>query len=284
MRLQDTENKGVELTPNPRIMRALAKSEITGNFCLPVDTLNTSLLVVDDLPFLPHIKKRKQAYKIGNRTISFHLRFLYLAIREMSIENEMTLSFATVHFSEEFEKSLLGTKRKPASNYGEQLTKLFRAASHPVEFFLVLEQGKKGQGKRLHSHMIIMHHPDDIEVITEKLKNCESNPQTGVRIGDTYEITVTLEPDSFEQVAMELDIEHGISQYRPCEKEPNDYHREYAVNIGSADYMSKELIKMKRKLNSSPIFASKELRARANKLHDQLYKKQQLLKAQGKLL
>lgn len=270
-----------KLTPNPRLTRAVERMEITGNDYRPVDTLNNYIPTVNQLPPLPSPKKKKLIDVKGKLPVSYQLRYLYIALSNLTDRTEMDTSLATVRFSAEQEEKLLASIKKPANAYGELLSKNFKKLLHPVHFFLVLERGKKSDAKRLHAHMVLSYNPNDRPAIEVILKRHTDGSPTSVMVQETYELKSYAPNSSFKATAMEMADEYNNNMYER-EKNSSLYKRTMLIDIGIADYMSKQLEKMNKELKSLPFHASRTLRAEANKLYEEAYRKQQLMKAQEK--
>lgn len=261
-------------------MRALYKAGLTGNDCLPVDTHNASLIAVDDLPSLNNLKKRDLVDKKGKRKVSYQLRYLFLALDAWcSSQPGHVMTFATVHFSLPVEVKLMRASKGPAAAYGNQLRDALKELSHPSNFFLVLENGTS-DSKRLHAHIVIACHPDDAAALKKNLKRSASPTSTGVHIQQTYTLRHTPAPGSFEEAAMELDFEHKMNSYSRGEKS-GEYIQSLPVNIGVADYISKDLAKNMVRFKGRPFYAVRELVQAANSMYDTAYRKQRELKAKN---
>lgn len=271
------------MRPNPRIMRSLINSELTGNDHLPVDTLNSNIICVDNLPSLPNPKKRKLVDLRGKRRASYQLRFLYLALENWTEQHPgCELAFVTVNFSEQQEQRLIRAKKGPAGAFSDQLQKAFRKLMLPVNFFLVIEKGKQGN-KRLHAHVVISCIPDMLVQIESMLKRYTSGGASGVDIRDHYELKIYAKPGSFERTALEMDMEYGDCSYTPKESEwfENLFVKRVPMNIGVADYMSKQLEASARLYKGKPFYAPQSLRRIANELYARMYERQQELKKAG---
>lgn len=271
------------MTPNPRIMRALAKSALTGNDHLPVDTMNSNLIRVDDLPSLPNPKKKKLIDFRGKRSVSYQLRFLYLALEKWSADRGgYKLSFVTVHFNHEEEERLKKAKKGPAGAFADLLQKALKALGYPANFFMALEEGKT-ENKRLHAHIVISHHESDQAVLIQTLRRYASSGPSGIDIRDYYKLFWTPNPAFFEAGAVEMDIEHGDISYLPDPRKPGRYYRNVALNIGVADYISKHLLSNRVRFKGIPFYAPQALRREATALFSVAYQQQQALKADGAL-
>ena len=269
------------MAPNPRIMRALAKSELTGNYHLPVDSLNSNIIRVDDLPLLPNPKKRKLIDFKGKRRVSYQLRFLYLALEQWTeAQPNCEIAFATVHFSSKQEERLKRAKKGPAGAFSDQFKKALSVLKMPHNYFLVLEQGSTGH-KRLHAHIVISYCPDEIQRLREVLERYSSGVPSGVKIQEHFELKLAAKPGSFEQVALELDLEYGECAYTESPDRAGEFSRQFPVNIGVADYMSKQLEVSEKRFKGAPFHAPQSLRRLANELYSNAYESQKAFKASG---
>ena len=278
----DTEFDITVTSPTPRLARAVARMEITGNDLLPVDTKNSNIPTVNELPLLLDPKKKRLIDKRGKRTASYQLRYLYKALKEISSSSEFITTFTTVSFSTEQEQLLLSRRKKPASTFGEQLIKTFKPLLHPVYFFLVLERGDLQASNRLHAHMIMSFHPSYYKDIRNKLKSFTDGKANKVNMKRNYDLKLYAPAGSFAKLTIDLDAEYNLSQYTRDDNKPSMYKHRTPVDIGATDYMSKQLDTMKAELKSSPIYAPQNLRSKAHQLYAAAYERQQLMKAQEK--
>ena len=271
------------MVPNPRIMRALVKSELTGNDHLPVDSLNSNLIQVDDLPLLPNPKKRKLIDFKGKRRVSYQLRFLYLALEQWTEKQAgCEIVFATVHFSVKQEERLKRAKKGPAGAFSDQLKKALMSLTTPYSYFLVLEQGTS-VNKRLHAHIVISCYPDEAANLHGILKRYTTGGPSGVDIRDHYELKFRAKHGSFEHSAMEMDLEYDDCSYTESSKKPGEFIRKVPVNIGVADYLSKQLESSERLFKGTPFYAPQNLRRLANEIYGSAYEHQKALNAAGNI-
>ncbi|TCK05868.1 hypothetical protein [Marinobacterium mangrovicola] len=273
------ESNAGDLTPNPRIMRYLEKSALLRNDLLPVDTMNSALIPTEELPYLPHPKKRKLIDYRGKRRVSYQLRFLYDALVTWTVEREgYCTSFVTLHFSREYERRLKQRKKGPAGAFSDSLQKSLKALVHDASFFLVVEQGFS-ENKRLHAHVVISYHPEDREALMVVMRHYSDN----TKIQDDFELMLKPKSGSFVASAIELDDEHGLNAYEKKKGGRGGYSMKLPVNIGAADYISKQVLSNRVRFKGSPIYAPQDLRRRAADLYADAYEQQQLLKAQGRI-
>jgi hypothetical protein len=262
-------------------MRSLCKSKLTGNDLLPVDTINSNLIQADRLPLLPNPKKKELVDVRGKRFVSYQLRYLYLALEKWTAERPgYRLSFVTVHFSQKQETRLKKARKGPVAAFADQLQKRLEAMERPVNFFMVLEEGKSDK-KSLHAHIVISHWGDDLVVINRLLRRYASPVPSGIDIKDYYLLKLAPKRDTFEAAAIEMDIEYGDSGYTPVPNRPGKYYRKMPMNIGVADYMSKQVENNRDVFKSAPFYAPQSLRRAANALYEEAYRKQQTLRDEG---
>jgi len=263
--------------PNPRILRAMQQQEITGNNLAPVDTSNSNIPSTDSLPSLSNRKKRSGPFKFGvkNRKVSYQLRYLFKALLQWKGEREgYKTAFATVHFDRITEGKLTKAKKGPVSAYGDRLSKALKSLDNEANFFFTLELGRQAN-KRLHAHILIAYHPDDFETLKTLLKKGANNTGTGLKIQHTFILKHPARPGSFEYEALELDEEHGVCSYE--KDQDGKYFKELPVNIGSVDYISKDLAKRVLTKTKHPYYAPQSLTKIANQLWDKAYEKQKAL-------
>lgn len=271
-------------SPNPRILRALQKQEVTGNDLAPVDTSNTNIPSIDSLPALPNRKKRTGPITTGKRKLSYQLRYLFKALLQWKEDKaDYKISFATVHFDRLTEDKLNAAKKGPVSAYADRLSKAISTLDHEANFFFVMEKGKSSN-KRLHVHILIAYHPDDFDTLKPLLKKGANTTGTGLKIQDTFTLQHPAQPGSFEYEALELDEEHGVCSYdndaKEAQKKGRDkkFFKVLPVNIGSVDYISKDLAKRVIINTKHPYYAPQSLTKMANQLWDEAYEKQKTWK------
>ncbi|MGI1671823.1 MAG: hypothetical protein K6L74_16075 [Neptuniibacter sp.] len=264
--------------PNPRILRALNKKKITGNDLAPVDTSNTNIPSTDSLPSLPHIKKREGLIKFasGRRKLSYQLRYLFKALHLWTEEREgHKISFATVHFDLLTERKLMSAKKGSVAAYGDRLSKALQSLNNESNFFLTLEHGKSAN-KRLHAHILISYHPDDFEHLKDLLKKGANNTGTGIKIQHTYSLKHPAKPGTDDYVNLEEELAKGICSYDKNSK--GEFVVELPVNMGAADYMSKDLAKKVVTAKKRAFYAPRSLTKISNDLWKKSYEDQKALR------
>lgn len=265
------------LSPNPRILRALNKQEITVSNLAPVDTSNSNIPTPDSLPDLPNRKKRTGPITVGKRKLSYQLRYLFKALLHWKNERDgYKIAFATVHFNLPTEHKLKATKKGPVSAYADRLSKALPSLDNETNFFFVMEQGKKSTAKRLHAHILIAYHPDDLDTLKVLLKKGANTTGTGLRIQHTYILKHPAKPGSIEYSGLEIDEANGMCCYERDHK--GSFYRELPVDAGAVDYISKELARKVLSKTKHPYFAPRSLTKIANELWDAAYEKQKSLK------
>ena len=253
-----SENRGVA-----RIERSLVNRDLTLSTGLPVDTNNSNIISSDSLK--PINKKDKKAAQIkvknhNNKSVSFDLRSLFLAIAEINgLNPSARLAFVTVNLSMKVSRKLLANSKKATKSYAINLNNRFKAGlrtkglhlKEQPSFFLVLEDSRD---KSLHAHIIISHHPDDKDTLNKMFRKDTANHNNDVVFQYEYRLWLNALPDSDAWMRNELDLEYDqhhqqddklcIYPGRAFNKHGQErFYTDVPVDIGSADYMSKDLEK-----------------------------------------
>ena len=264
------------MSPNPRILKALKQAQLTGNDHSPVDTSNTNLTSTNLLPLLEDIKKRSINKKIGKRTISFQLRYLYIALCQwMNNQPDCIHRFITVHFDLLTEARLMKGKKGPVVAYSDRLKKSLAALSHPTEFFLVIERGSTAN-KRLHAHVLLAFHAEDLSSLKAIFRKGATKTGSGVDIADTFELKHSAKPGTSAYEMLESDEANGTCLYKKNAK--GVYVVNLPLSIGAADYMSKDLSKRLPGHTGRRFFATSGITSIANSLYTAAFKEQQEIK------
>lgn len=259
-------------SPNPRILRALQKQEITVNNLAPVDTNNANIPSTDSLPFLPNPKKRSGPINIGKLKLSYQLRYLFKALLQWKeTRADHKIMFATVLFSRVTEDKLNKAKKGPVSAYGDRLSKAFKNLDNETNFFFTLEKGKS-LNKRLHAHILIAYHPDDFDTLEALLKKDAINTGSGVKTQHHYILKHPAKPGSAEYEILELDEEHGLCSYKKDEN--GNYYKKLPIDVGAADYISKDLSKGCLGKSKRRYYATRSLTQLSNELWKEGYELQ----------
>lgn len=255
----DTPAEPAEMTPNPRIMRFLAKQATTFSTSQPVDTFNTALLTPDNLPKIERKGAKKVVTKVVRRIekkthtktyihyVSYQLRCAFDVLNEdVAKDDSLTLSFITVNLSKKYSDRY---RKLGATGYGKKMKALFKRSlpnrnqNQEPSFFVVLEESCDGT---LHSHLIMRHHIQDENQIADLLRTEAKPHNNSVEIKHDYIRWLDVEPGSTEWDLHELDMElpsnENLYPYTGLDRNGNKrFYGIWPLDVGAADYMSKEL-------------------------------------------
>lgn len=259
----------------PRLARAVADLVVSGNYLGAVDTNHSRYIYRKELPKRLHRDdfKVNYQYRPGWYT-SLYLTDFFRSISHLDDKKQKSfLVFITVKFALATAEGLMSCRKSPASAYGDILRARFKGLS--VDYFLVMEGSTPTD---LHAHIIMSFCNEDENTIRELLRK-DVNDDSGVMIQTTYRRYLNAEPDSQRWHENELDIEYGISQYTKIDAKGR-WYRECPVDVGAADYISKELAMPLMGSTGRRLYAPRRVAKLAKELGEQAY---QLSKESKKL-
>lgn len=263
---------------NPALARAIAMLVTTGSLLAPVDTFNKRIVSLKDLPLLPNIKDRERAFNIGNLSVSYPLRFLFLALKERKRQRRQPaeeLLHITVNLSGAASRKLLASRKGPVGAYANKLKERMKLLSVKPDYFFIME---KSEDKTLHTHFIMVLPSGQEDLIKKILLKDTNRRPNSVKLDKEYKNYLIIKPDTDEWNLHQIDLEMGESQYPYLEtagRFSGHYYGMKMVDIGLADYLSKDL--MKRSLlgyTGRTWYAPHNITEAANNLYEEAYKLQ----------
>jgi hypothetical protein len=264
---------------NPALARAVSRLVYTGSLLAPVDTNNKRITPLERLPKLPNPGNKEAVNKIGNLKVSYPLRFQFMAVEQRRRRKQAhhDLLHITVNLSAKTTDSLLQSTRAPASAYADKINRrLNRSLLSKPDFFLVMEVSKD---QTLHVHIVMTLPSEQRAAVRDALMKDTNQHPTDVRIDTHYKNYLNIERDSPEWVLHQVDLDMDETRYINFEtagRHAGSYYELRAVDMGLADYLSKDL--GKRSLLGSKArryYAPQCITKAANDLYRQAYELQQ---------
>lgn len=277
---------------NPRLIKGVARHYTTLSYGRPVDTGNNNTIDPEELLEVVsegRDKSSKQVAKTKSKSVNLLLRAAFAALEEAHLQLEKSqLTFITVNLSRN--ASCEAANGGGATYYGEKLKRKFKRTLttgkskllQKPRFFLVLENSKDGS---LHAHLLMQHHPDDLEVLNKMLRKDTENHDNAVLFQTEYKLWLDAAPGSYEWHRNVLDYDTDQEQcpypYIGTNKRGGEwcFYRIMPVDAGAADYISKELGKaLYDGLDASRMYIDKDIRSRAKIIYSEAYKLKQSIK------
>ncbi len=293
-RQDEVVTESSEFTPTPALVRAVAHAAITGNDRGLVDTSNYNLTSSFTPPLLDRPSHKKPNHKITRRVdqgphinhnrldeegqgrpqktltryISYPLRTLYQAVEGLCEVNE-AMHAVTVYFSQEVSEALRGNKKGAVVGYAERVKLRFdRAGISFKNYFFVLEESASGG---LHAHFVAAFDPQLIKRVRELLKADGAGEDSDVKIQAGYWQYHSASPGTPEWELLELDSEFDLNQYElhTLESGRQRWRRRVPVNIGWADYISKDLHRRLQGIPGQHYYAPIRVKKAAAELYEE---------------
>lgn len=246
--------------PRPALELAVAHFIATGN--------DDRGVYVGNHPPIPHLKKREPSNKVPSpvrkRTggkpddhfFSWKLTYLMKALKryqERHGADSWVVEAITVNLPFLRSTSLAMQTKGPATAYGDALADRLKHLQRQPRFFLVLEDSAD---ETLHAHLCMCFHPDDKQAIKQALRLDAHGNNASVRFQQVYR---QYEPDPRQgDIDREMDaaraearalgipddedeVADPYSLYPQYDRRNSWYYRMAPIDIGWADYLSKNL-------------------------------------------
>ncbi|CAM3622510.1 hypothetical protein [Halomonas lysinitropha] len=214
-------------------------------------------------------KEKTLCHRIGNHSISPELRFYYLALEDLVSKTEgWKLGFITVNFSDKVTKKLAReAKLTVAGANAKTVNERLRKLGVSCKWFSVIEDHKGN----LHSHCVIGYHQDDEAAVRSCFKLDTDNKGSGFRLQHTYK----QRPRKISKQTVKAQVftnRDGLGDYRMS-----------AIDIGSADYISKTLENQSNYMDSGRcrIYVPNQIRTSAENRYESARTKQNRLTARN---
>ncbi|HCR99163.1 MULTISPECIES: hypothetical protein [Halomonas] len=223
---------------------------------------------IDNHPPIPHLKKREASSKIPSLTrkrangkphehyFSWKLTYCMKALMQYQNSNRADgwkLAAITVNLPFLRSLALTSQKKGPATAYGDAIAGRLSYLHRQPRFFLTLEDSKD---ETLHAHICMAYHPDDQVTIRQALRLDAASNNASIMFRHEYrqyepdptQGDIDREMDEAREAARAAGIpddegepEEPCSLYQLYDQRLNRYYRMMPIDIGWADYLSKEL-------------------------------------------